>query len=220
MAKNEYTVIHPISYGAGTENQYAPGSTIFLEEAEAQQLVHALKEIPQRAQGIEESGTVSADPLNSASTGSTGTPLAALRQPFQDKGLLVPHAQAIEQRAADAMLEQAGVASTRPSEESLNSVAVNSDPGAQPPEGGSDVEDGIQLSSPQEASNGPGGNATPEAEGVRQALAADESDVQATAAARRKAAELGVDLSTVQATGAEGQILSADVEKAAQEQGG
>lgn len=56
-------------------------------------------------------------------------------------------------------------------------------------------------------------NAPAGAAGSNGGAAADSSEVQATSAARRKAAEIGVDLAEVEGTGADGQITVGDVRK-------
>ena len=86
------------------------------------------------------------------------------------------------------------------------------------PSGGERVGEGDQRtgepadSSPH-AQGGASGQNT--AEGAEARGAEDTAEVEATTAARRKAEELGVDLSRVEGTGAGGRVLVGDVQKAA-----
>jgi pyruvate/2-oxoglutarate dehydrogenase complex dihydrolipoamide acyltransferase (E2) component len=86
------------------------------------------------------------------------------------------------------------------------------------PSGGERVGEGDQRtgepadSSPHAQGDASGQNT---AEGAEARGAEDTAEVEATTAARRKAEELGVDLSRVEGTGAGGRVLVGDVQKAA-----
>ncbi|AHY46562.1 ribosomal protein L20 [Rubrobacter radiotolerans] len=71
-----------------------------------------------------------------------------------------------------------------------------------------------EQAEPAEASTG-----TTETAGTAEAAGVTPSDISATDAAEERAGELGVDLSTVEGTGADGNITVEDVERTADEQG-
>jgi pyruvate/2-oxoglutarate dehydrogenase complex dihydrolipoamide acyltransferase (E2) component len=78
---------------------------------------------------------------------------------------------------------------------------------------GDDLRTGQSADSPSNAEGGASGQNTTERAGDQGAE--DTAEVEATDAARRKAEELGVDLSQIEGTGAGGRVVVRDVQKAA-----
>jgi pyruvate/2-oxoglutarate dehydrogenase complex dihydrolipoamide acyltransferase (E2) component len=85
------------------------------------------------------------------------------------------------------------------------------------PYGGEQASEDLQTSqsadSPSDAEGGTSGQST--TEWMEDRGGEDAAEVRATDAARRKAEELGVDLSQIEGTGAGGRVLVKDVQKAA-----
>jgi pyruvate/2-oxoglutarate dehydrogenase complex dihydrolipoamide acyltransferase (E2) component len=85
------------------------------------------------------------------------------------------------------------------------------------PYGGEQASGGLQTSqsadSPPDAEGGASGQNT--TEWIEDRGGEEDAEIRATDAARRKAEELGMDLSQIEGTGASGRVLVKDVQKAA-----